>query len=106
MQITLFTLKSMQMAPPSSNDLIFLKKYEICCVELGVNLNDIKSSAVLQPLTSDRPKNPAKNPPTKYGGPRSPVRNLFLYYLSIFYSSNFSFYIFSCIQKKTVTPEV
>ena len=62
-----------QIARRSSN------KYDICCVELGVNLNDIKSSAVLQPLTSDRPKNPAKNPPTKYGRPNSPVRDLLLY---------------------------
>ncbi|XP_046848947.1 CD2-associated protein-like isoform X1 [Xenia sp. Carnegie-2017] len=34
--------------------------------EIPVNFNDIKSNSVLQPLTSDRPKNPAKNPPTKY----------------------------------------
>ncbi|CAB3978106.1 SH3 domain-containing kinase-binding 1-like [Paramuricea clavata] len=44
--------------------------------DLGVNLNDIKSSAVLHPLTSDRPKNPAKNPPTKYGKPHSPKKTV------------------------------
>lgn len=40
----------------------------------SVNFNDIKSNAVLQPLTSDRPKNSAKNPPSKYVRPHSPKK--------------------------------
>ena len=77
----------------------------MCYLDLGVNLNDIKSSAVLQPLTSDRPKNPAKNPPTKYGRPTSPVRDIFVLscVLHVILTSLFTF---PHQQKKAVTPEV
>ncbi|XP_028414309.1 CD2-associated protein-like isoform X2 [Dendronephthya gigantea] len=59
--------------PSEKNHDADLKRRSIG-TDLGVNLNDIKSSAVLQPLTSDRPKNPSKHPPTKYGKPSSPVK--------------------------------